>query len=53
MVLEHYYSGLEQTDHVNRMIKLTVITLSGFYCSFKFRGPLTFLQHLGAMHPLI
>ncbi len=24
--------GLEQSDHINRMITLTVITLSGFYC---------------------
>ena len=28
-------SGLEQTDHINRMITLTVITLSGFYCIMK------------------
>ncbi len=33
----YYYSnrsdlGLEQSDHINRMITLTVITLSGFYC---------------------
>jgi hypothetical protein len=24
--------GLGKNDHINRMIKLTVITLSGFYC---------------------
>ncbi len=24
--------GLGQSDHINRMITLTVITLSGFYC---------------------
>jgi hypothetical protein len=26
-------SGLEQTDHINRKITLTVIILSGYYCS--------------------
>jgi hypothetical protein len=25
--------GLGQSDHINRMITLTVITLSGFYCN--------------------
>ena len=27
--------GLEQSDHINRMITLTVITLSGFYCTLR------------------
>ena len=29
-------SGLGQTDNINRMITLTVITLSGFYCTKHF-----------------
>jgi len=27
-------SALKQTDHINRMIKLTMITLSGFHCFY-------------------
>ena len=27
--------GLDQSDNINRMITLTAITLSGFYCTLK------------------
>jgi hypothetical protein len=46
--------GLEQSDHINRMITLTVIALSGFYCivkKFKICSAITYFCGFLKMYP--
>ena len=46
-------SGLYQTNYINRMIALTVITLSGFCCNIKVNKVDTWNQQSGFEHFLV